>query len=108
MKKILFAGAGALGSQIAEHIASPAIQMTFIDDDVVERQNIGTSAYDREHLGQPKVNALVKMVKSRGAAEAIAKEMTARKPKDFPKADITIDTFDNPRARKLTTKIKGR
>ena len=107
MKKILFAGVGSLGSQIAMHLAGPQHKMTFIDDDVVEAQNIGTSAYGYHHLGLPKVRVIAQMVESRGAAETLARQITAKHEKDFPKADLVIDTFDNPRARRLTTKIKG-
>ena len=76
--KILLCGCGALGSQIALHLARPELEFVLVDDDRVEEGNIGTSVYGHQHVGMQKVKALAGILwqKCRCRARAHKKTFT--------------------------------
>jgi len=107
--KILLCGCGALGSQIALHLARHEIEFVLVDDERVEEANIATSAYGQQHVGMLKVQALSAMLwqKCRCKADILAATitdptaiwLTASKP------NLVIDTFDNASARSITCEL---
>jgi hypothetical protein len=106
---IVFAGCGALGSQIALNIADPEHEYVLIDDDRVGPENIGTSAYLSQQIGMWKADALAELLYRKGVHEIEAYMDTLDMslydyfgPASFD-VDLAIDTFDNGEARSLTS-----
>lgn len=103
---IILAGCGAIGSRIAMEMCNLEFEWLLIDDDHVGRENIGTSAFFEQHIGQQKAVALAELMWRKG--RVIAKPY----PRTLSKAvsslcepsqiDLVIDAFDNPKARRLT------
>ena len=64
-KKLAIIGAGGIGSNLAELLIPAlirlkiAIQLTFMDDDEVEKKNVGHQRYFEQDIGKKKVDALV-------------------------------------------------
>lgn len=99
---IAMAGCGALGSQIALHLARPELNFILFDDDVVEDANILTSAYQHNQIGMRKVDALAELLWNKCGCVGIAAHGTVENPKAFCDKDLIIDTFDNFDSRALT------
>lgn len=56
-------GAGALGSWLALYLAKLGIEdITVYDFDVIEEHNVANQAFGIEDIGEPKVNALFKLI----------------------------------------------
>lgn len=100
---VLIMGAGALGSHVVNLLAKPGMKFFIVDDDVVEENNIYTSAYDRSDLGAQKTFALAQKAKMLGA-EAEALHMTVKSFDDLRHldVDVVVDCFDNYEARAHT------
>ena len=63
-KPVHVIGVGATGSWVVLQLASLGItDITVWDYDVIEEHNIANQAYDLSHIGQPKVEALLDVVK---------------------------------------------
>ena len=103
---IVMAGCGALGSQIALHIAIPASRFLLIDDDRIEDVNVitGTSAFLMHQVGGLKALVLAEMVYCKCGAQAKTdtRTLTPRRQHILRGAGLVIDTFDNAEARRLT------
>lgn len=98
---ILICGCGALGSQIALHLARPERTFTLIDDDRVEEANLLTTVYQARQVGVYKVDALADLLWRKCRAHASASRRTLDRPPSGA-YDLVVDTFDNPQARALT------
>lgn len=102
--RIVLCGAGAVGSNLTEHLARiGARTLAVIDDDRVEEHNLSTQTYGESDIGLHKVEALrnhcfravgceIQPVRKRLDASNAAKLL-----KD---ADLVIDGFDNSAARR--------
>ena len=104
---IIIAGCGALGSQIALHIATPDRQFLLIDDDRVEEHNIGTSIYSLHHVGALKAVVLAELLYRKCETRSRVVTRTIDKPLDASgfwaeNIALVVDTFDNVEARALT------
>jgi len=97
--KILLCGCGALGSQIALHLARPEIEFVLVDDERVEETNIATSAYGQQHIGMKKVNALSSILWQKCGCKADPRNGTFDQYACFSVQhicpDLIIDAFDN-------------
>ena len=109
--KILLCGCGALGSQIALHLARPEIEFVLVDDDRVEETNIATSAYAQSHIGMMKARALATMLwqKNKCKADTYIETLV---PADvlwirFIQPDLVIDTLDSAADRSITLALKS-
>lgn len=61
--RVAIAGAGGLGSNLAILLARSGIgTLKIVDFDTVELSNLNRQAYDRRHLGMPKVEALASRI----------------------------------------------
>lgn len=82
------------------------IEWVLVDDDHVSPENIGTSAFWTEHLGQNKAVALAEMMwrKNRVTATVFNRQLIRHPDEQFPSPESTLvlDCFDNPQARQLT------
>ncbi len=108
--KILLCGCGALGSQIALHLARPELEFVLVDDDRVEEGNVATSAYGQQHIGMHKVSALASILWQKCRCKANACNTTLE-VKDWgwtadAELDLVIDTFDNTNKRDPLTPSK--
>ena len=107
--KILLCGCGALGSQVALHLARPELEFVLVDDERVEEMNIATSAYGQQHVGMLKVNALATMLWQKCRCRAEAHDRTLVSTSSCwaysINADLIIDAFDNTEARAITSAL---
>lgn len=106
MTDIVLFGCGAIGSQLAMHLASHDLNFKLVDDDVVGEDNLLSSAYTREQVGIHKVLALENLLyrKARSLAISSRLTLTERNYRLYVEstADLAIDCFDNVEARKIT------
>jgi hypothetical protein len=104
--KILVAGCGALGSQIAYNLAAPNLALTLLDFDTVGENNVltGTSVFDRDCLGVLKTEALAALVyrRYRVVCNLWTARLTTENAHRLSEYDVVIDGFDNAEARQLT------
>lgn len=105
--RIAVAGCGALGSQLALHLAHPDHTFLLLDDDRVEEDNLLTTIYTRPHLGCQKAIVLAEMLyhKAGCVAEVHTRTLETGAPIVRWKPDLLIDTFDNFVARALTNHV---
>jgi hypothetical protein len=95
------AGCGALGSHIAQFIATPEMKLALFDFDTVNEQNVltGTSVYSKNHVGMNKARVLSGLLYTRlgSIATPVIREVTNASA--FRDCSLLIDTFDNIEAR---------
>ncbi|MBN2001995.1 MAG: ThiF family adenylyltransferase [Anaerolineae bacterium] len=100
-------GAGAVGSNLALHLARQGVQnLRVIDFDRVEAHNIGTQSYTSDDVGMAKVEALqAEVFRAVGVEiEGVRKELTqANAGKLLAGTDVVVDGFDNHAARAAVT-----
>lgn len=102
--KIVIAGGGALGSQIAHNIARQGLEVHVIDDDKIEVNNIHVSVFNQTHLGKNKSDVVSDIVNNRGGIGVSHVTTLESKEQILDlEPDIVIDCFDNLEARAITT-----
>lgn len=103
--KIVICGAGALGSNLACHLVRQGMtQLTVIDKDRVEEQNIGTQVYSLDDVGALKAEILRNLIYREVAEEinSVGQELTEKNASKLLKGhDLIIDVFDNSVSRRL-------
>ncbi len=98
--RVMIAGAGAIGSQLATILARLNISMVVVDNDKLEEHNIGNQVYTRKHLGLSKVEALRAIVRDvsdvdyKGIKSFIQDIQT-----DKYEVDVFLGAIDNLAAR---------
>ncbi|HEY0075168.1 MAG TPA: ThiF family adenylyltransferase [Abditibacteriaceae bacterium] len=105
--RLIFCGAGALGSQLCDNLVRHgATQILIVDRDRVEEHNIGTQVYERDEIGAWKAEALQsRCFRATGIeVEATTKELSEKNATKLLRgADLVFDTFDNSASRRLVT-----
>lgn len=100
-------GCGAVGSQLALHLASEDIEFILVDDDIVEEDNIATSAFFPYQIGINKALALANLLWRKSKCRAVACSKTMHNHIDTymqcVNSNLAIDCFDNMEARDFTT-----
>lgn len=111
-KKIIIIGAGSLGSNILISLARLGFkEISIIDYDIVEEENLSTQNYELEDLkeGKPKVFALkekCERINKEVKINAIHEEFNPDNALDFIKGnDIIIDASDNFDTRFLINEV---
>lgn len=103
--QITIAGAGTLGSNLAENLTRQGIEnLRLIDMDRVEVENIGPQIYSMDDIGALKVDAAASRIYNNVEIEidAINKELTDKNvTKLFKGSDLVVDAFDNQSSRQL-------
>jgi len=97
-------GVGSIGSKFVRELAkSGAINIEVFDMDIVEEENIAAQAYDFEHIGKNKVDALAEIVKKGSGIDLITVHGTVTKEtKITPEANtIYCCFFDSFEGRQL-------
>ena len=119
IKNIAVFGVGAAGSNTALHLVYtyPALNITVIDDDIVEDRNIdpGTQPYTKTDLRRPKVQGfqrIAMMAKNKKVAAVKKRINTVKDIMEIviphPDEWMIIDAFDNAPSRNLFTQLKGK
>ncbi|MBX9695166.1 MAG: ThiF family adenylyltransferase [Cyanobacteria bacterium] len=105
--KILVLGAGALGSNLVTTLARQGFcQLTVLDKDRVEEQNLSTQVYAQEDVGAIKADILANIVYRDLGEEIkpIAQELTEKNvSKYLTDYALVIDSFDNSVSRKVVS-----
>lgn len=104
--KVCIVGLGGLGSNITLMLARSGIgRLKLIDYDVVDITNLNRQAYRIEHIGEPKIKALQKMVAEINpyiAVETIQCKITKDNIKELLKGETFVcEAFDNPEDKAL-------
>lgn len=101
---VVVCGAGAVGSNLTEHLARVGARtISVIDDDRVEEHNLSTQLYGESDVGLFKVEALRNHCFRAVGCELqpIRKRLDAASaPKLLREADLVIDGFDNAGSRR--------
>ncbi len=100
-------GAGALGSNLAVNLARSGFKnLTVIDMDRVEEQNIGTQIWSLEDVGGKKAELLKNLI-FRELGEEITVHTQELKAENIARllkgASLVVDSFDNTRSRKIVS-----
>lgn len=92
-------GAGSLGSHIVHVLAMMGAEnIRVFDDDTVELHNMSVQLYDRKSLGQPKVDALKRVIRHMHGVEIEAIKEKYEPGKDI--FGIVISAVDNMDVRR--------
>ncbi|HET6246277.1 MAG TPA: ThiF family adenylyltransferase [Tepidisphaeraceae bacterium] len=109
--KMTICGIGAVGSNLADHLARQGLaNLRVIDHDRVEEHNISTQLYGEAEVGVWKVEALRNRLFSTAGVEidAIRKELTAPNARQLLKgSELIVDAFDNSAARQIVCDEAG-
>lgn len=99
--RIILAGVGGIGSNVALQIARmiPA-NITLYDDDMVEMVNMAGQLYCYEDIGKSKVDAIADMI-GRYTAMKQVNAIKGRFTEETEPGDIMVCGFDNMTARKI-------
>ena len=104
MKRIVFAGVGALGSNAVVLCRNLAVQLVLVDFDRVESKNCLSQAYVKPSVGKNKAEALKLQlsnfwgVKAESFGVRIGEDNVAAL---CGGADLVVDAFDNAKSRRL-------
>jgi tRNA A37 threonylcarbamoyladenosine dehydratase len=105
VQKITLCGAGAIGSLLADNLTRMGLtHLRVIDDDRVERHNVGTQLFGEADIGGFKVDALrAHCFRTTGTEiEIIKKRLVPKHVKKMLRdCTLVVDTFDNHTSRKL-------
>ncbi len=100
---IAIIGIGAIGSWLSLYLARPEWELLLWDDDRVEQENIGTSAFLEHHVGAYKAIIASELAAGKGCfASYNTKTLTAyHVPSYLDDCDLIIDCLDNAPSRRL-------
>ena len=106
-KRVLIAGAGSVGSYMAEQLVRQGVeQITLIDPDGVELANLNRSSYDLADVGRTKVDALACRLLNINPGVEITRsplDLFDHDPETLASwieaADLVIGTTDQPKAQ---------
>lgn len=107
--RLIVCGAGALGSNLVAHLCRQGFKnITVLDRDRVEEQNIGTQVYAIDDIGGLKAEILRNLIYREVGEDinAISKELTDKNAAKFLDGfDIVVDSFDNSVSRRVVTDV---
>lgn len=106
--RIVFGGAGAIGSTAIWFCRNLDADIRVIDFDRVESKNLLAQSFTRQAIGKNKAEALRLQLKNYFAKDlqAFSVRLTAQNVKQFcSDADLLVDTFDNAAGRRLLSKF---
>src|SRR3954471_20526883 len=104
MKRIVFCGVGAIGSNAAVLCRNLEAQLAFVDFDRVESKNCLAQAYVKQSIGKNKAEALKLQlanfwgVKAEAFGVRVAEDNVATL---CGSADVVVDAFDNAKSRAI-------
>lgn len=95
-------GLGGTGHAAAEYMARAGVNLILVDNDVVEKCNLGRQSYKNDDIGTMKALALGKRLREFTSVEMYPEMLSAFNiDKILSKADIVLDGTDNFEARFL-------
>jgi adenylyltransferase/sulfurtransferase len=99
---VAIVGLGGTGHAAAEYLARAGAKLIMVDNDVVEKCNLGRQSYKKDDIGKPKAFVLKERLSEFTHAEAYAEMLSIDNiDKILSKADIVLDGTDNFEARLL-------
>ena len=104
MKRIVFAGVGALGSNAVVLCRNLAVQLVLVDFDRVESKNCLSQAFVKQSVGKGKAGALKLQlsnfwgIKAESFGVRIGEDNVATL---CGTADLVVDAFDNAKSRRI-------
>jgi molybdopterin/thiamine biosynthesis adenylyltransferase len=104
MKRIVFAGVGALGSNAVVLCRNLAVQLVLVDFDRVESKNCLSQAYVKPSVGKNKAEALKLQLSNFWGikAESFGVRLGEENVETLcGSADLVVDAFDNAKSRRL-------
>ncbi len=104
IKRIVFAGVGALGSNAAVLCRNLAVQLVLVDFDRVESKNCLSQAYVKPSVGKNKADALKLQLSNFWAVKAESFGVRLEEGNVATlcgAADLVVDAFDNAQSRRL-------
>jgi molybdopterin/thiamine biosynthesis adenylyltransferase len=97
--RALVVGAGGLGGPIAIALAAAHIDVTVVDDDVIELSNLHRQIqFGMGDLGKPKASVLAERIGGRGVVARFTAATAEELARD---ADLLVDGSDNPATKFL-------
>lgn len=112
-RHVMVAGAGSVGSYIAEQLVRSGVgRITLVDPEVVELPNISRASYRLEDVGQKKVKALARQLLSiNPLAEVRCLDSTVqglgieRLIQSIEEADLLVSTIDDRTGPRLLNRV---
>ena len=104
LKRIVFAGVGALGSNAVVLCRNLAVQLVLVDFDRVESKNCLSQAYVKPSVGKNKAEALKLQLSSFWGvkAESFGVRIGEENVEALcTAADLVVDAFDNAKSRRI-------
>ena len=102
-RRVTLCGAGALGANLAEHLARMGLRrLRVVDRDTVEAQNLSTQPWQTQDVGAPKVRILANMLHRAVGARVEGQHVeltTSNAAKLLVDSALIVDAFDNIPAR---------
>jgi len=102
VKRVVFAGVGAIGSHAAWLCRNLDAKLVLIDFDRVESKNLASQAFAKPSIGKNKADALkLQLLNFHGvSAEAFGVKVAADNVRTLlDRADLVVDAFDNAAGR---------
>jgi len=104
-RRIVLCGAGSIGSLLTDNLIRLGVQhLRVIDDDRVDRHNVGSQLYGESDIGGFKADVLrAHCFRVSGVEiEIVSKRLTKSRVKKMLKGStLVVDTFDNSPSRKI-------
>lgn len=103
-RRIILCGLGALGSNLADLLASQGyLRLAGLDKDRVERSNLGTQAYSPADVGKKKATQTAANIFRRLQViiERFDVELSSKNASVLASYDLVVDLFDNSASRNL-------
>ncbi len=104
MKRVVFAGVGAIGSHAAWLCRNLDAKLVFVDFDRVESKNLASQVYVKPSIGRNKADALkLQLLNFHGVqAEAFGVRLGPDNVKTLlAGSDLVVDAFDNAKSREV-------
>lgn len=104
--KVGIAGAGGIGSNVADNLVRSGVkELLIVDFDRVAESNLNRQNYFLEQVGELKVDALkdnLKKIDLEVKIETVNRKLAANNITDFLKdCDILVEAFDDKRCKKM-------
>ena len=96
-RRVLVAGAGSVGSRIAEDLVRSGVgAFTVIDPDRVDAPNLARTVYSAADIGAPKPDALARRLRAIDPAVMVDRHATALGAADLPQALAGVSLVERP------------
>ena len=95
---VLIVGAGGIGSYLALWLSRMQLQITLMDNDVIDETNMSGQHYNTDDIGKPKVEAIAEQIENFSNCEVRA--INGLFDENTPTFPIMFSAVDNMKTRK--------